>query len=64
MANEIVVRVILDQEMNVEDTLISIAVSNSIPFEAVDYIVADALREVSSRIFLKLQKINKDKNLS
>jgi len=64
MANEIMVRIILDEEMNVNDTLISIAVSNSIPFEAIDYIVADSLRETSSRIFQKIQKNNNQKNLS
>ena len=64
MANEIMVRIILDDEMNVDDTLISIAVSNSIPFEAIAYIVADGLREVSSRIFKKIQNKHNDKKLS
>jgi hypothetical protein len=64
MVNEIVVTIILDDEANVLDTKVQFTTASTIPYEAIDYIIADNLRHTSNRIFEKIQKQNKNNQLN
>jgi hypothetical protein len=64
MVNEIVVTIILDDEANVLDTKVQFTTASTIPYEAIDYIIADTLRHTSNRIFDKITKQNINNQLN
>ena len=64
MVNEIVVTISLDDEINIVDTKVQFTTASTIPYEAIDYVIADALRHTSNRIFEKIQLNNKNNQLN
>jgi hypothetical protein len=64
MVNEIVVTISIDDEINVIDTKVQFTTSSTIPYEAIDYVIADTLRHTSNRIFEKIQKQNINNQLN
>jgi len=64
MVNEIVVTIILNDEADVLDTKVQFTTASTIPYEAIDYIIADTLRHTSNRIFDKIQNQNKYNQLN
>lgn len=64
MVNEIVVTIVLNDEAEVLDTKVQFTTASTIPYEAIDYIIADTLRHTSNRIFDKIQNQNKYNQLN
>ena len=64
MVNEIVVTIILNDEADVLDTKVQFTTASTIPYDAIDYIIADTLRHTSNRIFDKIQNQNKYNQLN
>lgn len=64
MLNEITVTITLDNEFCEVDTKVTIAVNSNIPYNAIDYIIADSFRNISNRLYDKIQNNNKNQNLN
>lgn len=64
MLNEITVTITLDNEFAEVDTKVTIAVNSNIPYNAIDYIIADSFRNISNRLYDKIQNKNKNQNLN
>lgn len=64
MLNEITVTITLDNEFAEVDTKVTIAVNSNIPYNAIDYIIADSFRNISNRLYDKIQNNNKNQNLN
>ena len=64
MLNEITVTITLDNEFCEVDTKVTIAVNSNIPYNAIDYIIADSFRNISNRLYDKIQNNNKNQHLN
>lgn len=62
--NEIIVTITLDEEFSEIDTKVTVAVNGNLPYHAIDYIVADSFRNISNRLYDKIQKNLNNKNLN
>ena len=58
--NEIIVTIIMDNDFTEIDTKVTIAVNSNIPYNAIDYIIADSFRNISNRLYDKIQNNNKN----